>query len=71
MRLRPVLREVAAMRLRRHYGVDLDLEPARAQELVPSAAWEVVHVQRPPEDRLAPGPSLAKLREVVTELERL
>jgi hypothetical protein len=72
MRLRPVLREIAALRLRRRYGVELDREPARARELVPSAAWEVVRPdRRPPQDRLASGPSLASLREVVSELERL
>ena len=72
IRLRPVLREIAAIRLRRRYGVDLDREPARAQELVPSAAWDAVRPDRPPpEDRLARGPSLASLRELVSELERL
>ena len=72
VRLRPVLREIAAIRLRRRYGVELDREPARARELVASAAWEVVRPDRPPpQDRLASGPSLASLREVVSELERL
>jgi len=72
MRVRPVLREIAALRLSRRYGVVLDREPARARELVPSAAWEVVRPDRPPpEDRLGPGPTLASLRTVVSELERL
>jgi len=72
MRLRPVLREIAAVRLRRRYGVELDREPARARELVPSAAWDAVRPDRPPpRDRLASGPSLAKLRELASELERL
>jgi hypothetical protein len=72
MRLRPILREIAAVRLRRRFGVDLDREPARARELVPSAAWDVVRPDRPPpRDRLASGPSLASLREIASELERL
>jgi hypothetical protein len=72
MRLRPVLRDIAAMRLRRRYGVDLDAEPLRARELIPADAWEVVRPDRPPPaDRLARGPSLASFRTVVSELERL
>jgi len=72
MRLRPVLREITAIRLRRRYGVELDREPARARELVPSAAWDAVRPNRPPpRDRLASGPSLASMREIVAELERL
>jgi hypothetical protein len=72
IRLRPVLREIVAVQLRRRYGVELDREPARAQELVPSAAWDVVRPDRPPpEDRLAPGPSLTSLRDLVSELERV
>ena len=72
IRLRPVLREIAAHRLRSRYGVELDHEPARARELVPARAWEVVDPYRPlPEDRLAPGPSVRSISEVVDELERL
>jgi hypothetical protein len=71
-RLRPILCEFAAMRLRRHFGVELDREPARAREFVPSAAWDVVRPDRQPlQDRLAWGPSVASMREVVSELERL
>jgi hypothetical protein len=72
MRLRPVLREIAALRLRRRYGLELDREPLRARELVPSATWEVIRPDRPPPaDRLSRGPSPASLRTVVSELERL
>ena len=71
-RLRPILCEIAAIRLRRRYGVDLEREPARARELVGSAAWDVVRPDRQPlQDRLASGPSVASMREVVGELERL
>ena len=72
VRVRPLLREIAAHRLRARYGVDLDAEPARARELVGARAWEVVRPHRsPPADRLAPGPSVSYLREIVTELERI
>jgi hypothetical protein len=72
IRLRPVLREIAAHRLRSRYGVELDREPARARELVPARAWAVVDPDRPPpEDRLAPGPTIQSLSAVVDELERL
>lgn len=72
LRLRPVLREIAAHRLRSRYGVELDREPARARELVPARTWEVVDPDRPPpEDRLAPGPAVRSLSTLVDELERL
>jgi hypothetical protein len=72
VRLRPVLREIAAHRLRKRYGVELDSEPERARELIGTAAWELVRPERPlPAERLAPGPPLSHLREVVDELERV
>jgi hypothetical protein len=72
VRLRPVLRDIAANRLRSRYGVDLDGEPARARELVGSATWELVRPDRPaPEDRLARGPSVAELERIVDQLEAI
>src|SRR5919197_4939110 len=72
VRLRPVLREIAAHRLRSRYGVELEREPGRARELVPARAWEVVDPDRPPpEDRLRAGPRVESLSAVVDELERL
>jgi hypothetical protein len=72
VRLRPLFREIAAHRLRKHYGVELESEPERARELVGTAAWELVRPDRlPPADRLAKGPPLSLLREVVDELERV
>jgi hypothetical protein len=72
IRLRPVLREIAAHRLRSRYGVDLDREAARARELVPARVWEVVDPnRRPPGDRLARGPTVQSLNALVDELERL
>jgi hypothetical protein len=72
LRLRPVLREIAAHRLLNRYGVDMDAEPGRARELIGAAAWEVVRPDRPsPHDRLAAGPPLSDLRKVVADLERI
>ncbi len=72
VRLRPLLREIAAHRLWMRFGVDLDREQGRARELIGANAWELVRPERPPPtDRLATGPRLADLRVVVDELERL
>lgn len=72
VRLRPVLREVAAHRLWMRFGVELDREPARARELVGGETWELVRPERPPPaDRLAPGPRPAELHAVVERLERI
>jgi hypothetical protein len=72
VRLRPIFREIATHRLRTGYGVELDAEPARARELVPAHAWAVVDPdRRPPDDRLALGPSLAEISAVVDDLEKI
>jgi hypothetical protein len=72
VRLRPLLREIAAHRLRARYGVDLDAEPGRARELVGKSAWELVRPERPsPGDRLAAGPSVSHLAEIAAELEAI
>jgi hypothetical protein len=72
MRLRPILREIAAHRLSMRFGVDLRREPERARELIGVEAWELVRPERPPPgDRLAPGPPASQLSKVVEELERI
>jgi hypothetical protein len=72
VRARPLLREIAAHRLRTKYGVELDREPERARELLAADVWEVVRPERPfPVDRLAPGPSYAEQRKLLDGLERL
>jgi hypothetical protein len=71
-RLRPLLREIAAHRLSTRFGVDLDREHERAEELIEGEAWELVRPERPPpSDRLAPGPPASYLSKVVEELERI
>jgi hypothetical protein len=70
-RLRPVLREVAAARLRPH-GVWLDRAPEEARRLLGDELWELVRADRPrPPEPHAPGLSLEQLNSVVTRLERL
>ena len=65
VRMRPVLREIAA-------DVELDREPERARELVPAALWDVVRPEcPPPTERLGPGPSLAEQRALLDGLEKL
>ena len=72
IRVRPVLRELAEQRLRARFGVELDREAERARELVASHAWDVIRPDaRPPQDRLARGPSVEEQRVVIEELERL
>jgi hypothetical protein len=71
-RVRPVLRDIAAHRLRTRYGVELDAEAGRARELIGAHAWELVRPDRPaPQDRLGRGPTLAELKLVVEELEAI
>jgi hypothetical protein len=71
-RLRPVLREIAAHRLLRRHGIELDRRPDAARQLLGEEAWEWLRPERPePRDRWAPGPPLAELRGVVDALERI
>jgi hypothetical protein len=72
VRLRPAVRDAAAAALWRLHGVDLDTEPDRARALLPPQVWDVVRPDLPlPEDRHAPGPSLAQIDAVVGEIERM
>lgn len=72
-RLRPVVREIAAHRLSRGHGVDLDTSPATARRLLGEAAFELVRPDRPaPPDRLAPGGvTPADVAGIVERLEAL
>jgi hypothetical protein len=71
-RLRPLLRDIAAHRLRSGYGVELLTEPGRARELVGGEAWDVVRPDRqPPAARMARGPTVDELLVVVDELEAI
>jgi hypothetical protein len=71
LRLRPILREIAADGLR-HGGVDLDAEPEAAQALLAPETWELVRPDRPrPSDAFAPGLRPAQLDAVLDDLEGL
>jgi hypothetical protein len=71
-RLRPVLREIAAHRLLRRHGIELDRSPEAAHRLLGDEAWEWLRPERPePRDRWASGPPLSELRGVVDALERI
>ena len=71
VRVRPVLREIAAARLRRR-GVRLDAEPERSRALLGDELWEIVRPNRPrPADHRLPGLELGTLERLVERLERL
>jgi hypothetical protein len=68
-RLRPHLRRIAEHRLANR-GVRLDADPERSRRLLGPLAWDLLRPGRePPDDRNAPGLSLAELRALVDVLE--
>jgi hypothetical protein len=71
LRLRPVLREIAAARLHRR-GLDLDRGGPPVEGAIGAEAWELLRRDRPPpRDRDAAGMPLPELRALVETLERL
>ena len=72
VRLRPLLREAAAERLRTRHGIDLDRDPARARSLLGDEAWALLRPDlEPPADRFGPGISQARLGRVLDAVEAL
>jgi hypothetical protein len=70
-RLRPVLVEIAEVRLTRR-GLRLDRDVAEARRLLGPKAWELVRPDRPaPRDRDAPGLAAGDLEEILDALEAL
>jgi hypothetical protein len=68
-RLRPVLVEIAEVRLARR-GLRLDRDVEEARRLLGATAWELVRPDRPaPRDRDAPGISPHDLDEILDALE--
>lgn len=68
-RLRPLLREIAAVRLARR-GIGLDRDPIQARELLGEELWELVRADRAaPPARAAPGLTLAELAALTDRLE--
>jgi hypothetical protein len=71
LRLRPILREIAADGLRRQ-GVELDAQPQAAQERLAPQTWELVRPDRPrPSDAFARGLAPKQLDAVLDDLEAL
>jgi hypothetical protein len=71
-RLLPTLREAAATRLAARRSVDLERRPDEARRILGDDVWALLRPDRPePEDKLAPGISLASLRRIVDSLERI
>jgi len=72
-RIRPVLREVAELRLAARRGISLDGDPAAAAAALGPDLWELVRARpvRPPADRTAPGASPAALRAMLDRLEAI
>jgi hypothetical protein len=71
LRLRPILREIAADGLRRR-GIELDAQPQAAQRLLAPDTWELVRPDRPrPNDAFAPGLAPRRLDAVLDDLEAL
>ncbi len=64
-RLQPVLRELAASRLRRAYGVDLAARPEEARRLLGDGVWPLLTEHR------AEPVSVRQLDEVLTAIERI
>ena len=68
----PMLRELAAHRLRSAHGVELDAQPAQARALLGYELWDLVRQDRPaPEDRNAPGLPMKDLARAGERLESL
>jgi hypothetical protein len=71
VRLRPVLREIAELRLAAR-GIALDGGDASAREVLGEELWEVVRPDRPaPTDRTAPGLPPEALHALVDRLEAI
>jgi hypothetical protein len=71
LRLRPVMREIAAARLERR-GLSLDSGSPAVREALGDVLWDLTAPGRePPADRLAPGLGLKELERTIGRLERL
>jgi hypothetical protein len=69
VRLRPVLRQIAADRLAEH-RISLDGQPQDARAALGDDLWELVRADRPPPaDPRGPGLALSQLQACVATLE--
>ena len=70
-RLRPTLREIAAYRLASR-GLVLDSGAPATREALGDELWELLRPdRRPPDDRLAPGVPLTRLRTLLDALDKI
>lgn len=72
-RLRPVLRELAAQRLAARWNIDLDAERARGRAHVGDALWAELEDDRAGgrDERFLPGPSAARIHQLIDDLEAI
>lgn len=71
-RLAPMVREIAAARLSRRYGVDLDRQPEQAEALIGGGRlWELAGPAGRPGGRDGAGWSRQELEELLDELEAI
>jgi hypothetical protein len=69
---RPLLVRLMAARLSEHHGIDLDLDPARAREVVGDDLWWWLDPARPAESSSQPpGVDVRTLTRLVERLEKL
>lgn len=71
VRVRPVLRSIAAARLAMRRGIDLDAEPEAARRALGKEAFAALQPPAQPIDREARGVGLAELKRLVEALEGL
>ncbi|HZT84560.1 MAG TPA: hypothetical protein VE984_03960 [Gaiellaceae bacterium] len=71
-RLLPILREAAAARLASRHGVELELRPDAARDLLGDEVWELLRPDRPePDDRFARGVPRGRVAAVIERVESL
>ena len=71
-RIRPLAHEIAAARLVRAHGVDLDESPERAERLLGPRTWQLVRPDvAPPQDPWSRTWTPRELNELLAELEAL
>jgi hypothetical protein len=70
VRLRPLLRDIAAQRLLTRHGIDMDRDAGAARRVLGAAVWDALNGEAPV-NRLEPGPSVRELHHLADTLEAL
>jgi hypothetical protein len=71
LRLKPLIRELAAWRLMRHRGIDMAATPEAARRVLGESLWHLTQAADDRPDNGAPGLPLAELRASLDQLERI